>query len=202
MPRRQQHGAGSACGACRAAGRGAAAAHDARRAPGAGLCTSPPVSDPPCSPAQAATGRAYHARISMPMQAQGAANSSACLAERSCQPLGGFNVWAALPPLPAGEAAGRVAAGRWAGADAWAALLPLPARENHTATARTPLEMFPTHPRDLPPGRNVTKPTILVVAQLDGFDLFHDSIQVCAVHAGRAAGAWGGGCFGCRVPGV
>ncbi|GBF91523.1 nicastrin [Raphidocelis subcapitata] len=72
-------------------------------------------------------GRAYHARIRMQMAASSAANASDCLAADSCRPLGGFSVWAALPPIPAGA--------------------------------------------------NATKPTLLVVAQIDGTDLFHDSIQ-------------------------
>ncbi|KAI8468238.1 MAG: Nicastrin-domain-containing protein [Monoraphidium minutum] len=72
-------------------------------------------------------GRAYHARVKLPMSASDDANSTACLASDTCRPLGGYSVWAALPPIPAGA--------------------------------------------------KVTKPTLLVVAQVDSIDLFHDSIQ-------------------------
>lgn len=72
-------------------------------------------------------GRAYHARISMPMSASVDSNSSSCLAAKRCQPLGGFSVWGALPPIPAGQ--------------------------------------------------NITKPTLLVLAQVDSIDAFHDSVQ-------------------------
>lgn len=33
------------------------------------------------------------------MQAEG--NSSTCLEQRTCEPLGGHSVWAAMPPYPA-----------------------------------------------------------------------------------------------------
>ena len=37
-------------------------------------------------------------------QMEGEHNSTTCLAEDKCDPLGGHNVWAALPPFPpAGE---------------------------------------------------------------------------------------------------
>ena len=45
------------------------------------------------------------AELRAPMMAS--SNSSHCIAERTCLPLGGHSVWAALPPLPADETADR-----------------------------------------------------------------------------------------------
>ena len=73
-------------------------------------------------------GRLFRARVRLPMSTPpDAANAAACLAADTCRPLGGFSVWAALPPLAAGA--------------------------------------------------NATKLTTLVLAQADGYDIFHDAIQ-------------------------
>lgn len=102
---------------------------------------------------QAPGHKHYHVRLKLAMTAAAAANSSDCLAAGSCKPLGGFSVWAALPPLPPQAAA---AAGQRSGAGAAAAA---------------------------GDGRGI----ILVVAQLDGLDMFHDAIQVSSLHCVRAA---------------
>lgn len=48
-------------------------------------------------------GRAYHARVRLPMSTPPGSNTTACLAADTCRPLGGFSVWGALPPIPAGK---------------------------------------------------------------------------------------------------
>lgn len=74
-------------------------------------------------------GALFHSKLKLTMSAV-QANASACLAEHTCSPLGGWSVWAALPPLP-------------------------------------------------PPGAaHDARPLVLVVAQMDSKDLFHDLIQV------------------------
>lgn len=78
------------------------------------------------SPSQNRMGRLYYSRVGLTMLAKH--NSSHCLAKGNCKPLGGFSVWAALPPLD--------------------------------------------------PAKNNTKPITLVVAQIDGIDMFHDEIVV------------------------
>jgi nicastrin len=56
-------------------------------------------------------GARHAARLSLTMEAAGAAGSAACLAARACLPVGGYSVVAALPPLPeAGAEAGAAAA--------------------------------------------------------------------------------------------
>eukprot|EP00877_Chromochloris_zofingiensis_P006849 jgi/Chrzof1/2417/Cz11g14180.t1 len=72
------------------------------------------------------TGGLYNARMWLDMTAR-SPNSTHCIAADTCRPLGGYSVWAAMPPIPAGQ--------------------------------------------------NITKPVILVLAQVDGIDLFHDLIQ-------------------------
>jgi hypothetical protein len=73
--------------------------------------------------------------MKLAMAASAAANSTECIAQGSCKPLGGYSVWSALPPLPA---AGAAAGG----------------------------------------GGEDARPIILVVAQMDSIDMFHDSVQV------------------------
>jgi hypothetical protein len=81
-------------------------------------------------------GRLYYSRVGLTMLAKH--NSSHCLGKGNCKPLGGFSVWAALPPLD--------------------------------------------------PVVNNTKPITLVVAQIDGIDMFHEEIVVrsCAGTRGAA----------------
>ncbi|GFR49894.1 hypothetical protein Agub_g11998 [Astrephomene gubernaculifera] len=43
-------------------------------------------------------GGRHVARMQLPMQAEG--NSSQCIQENTCLPVGGYGVWTALPPLP------------------------------------------------------------------------------------------------------
>jgi hypothetical protein len=78
-------------------------------------------------------GRLYYSRVGLTMLAKH--NSSHCLAKGNCKPLGGFSVWAALPPLD--------------------------------------------------PAKNNTKPITLVVAQIDGIDMFHDEIVMRRWVCGR-----------------
>ncbi|KAF8060585.1 zinc finger CCCH domain-containing protein 40 [Scenedesmus sp. PABB004] len=118
------------------------------RRPGAAAPASPPGASStrrrraPVGPAaaQAPNRKQYHARLRLTMSASGAPNSSACVAAGSCKPLGGYSVWAALPPLPP-QAPPAGAGGGGAG------------------------------------GGGGGLPIILVVAQMDGIDMFHDSIQ-------------------------
>uniref|UniRef100_A0A383VJT7 Nicastrin n=1 Tax=Tetradesmus obliquus TaxID=3088 RepID=A0A383VJT7_TETOB len=80
------------------------------------------------------TRKQYHARMKLAMAAATSANSADCISQGTCKPLGGYSVWAALPPLPAAAAAAGAA-----GDDG--------------------------------------RPIILVVAQMDSIDMFHDSVQ-------------------------
>ena len=80
------------------------------------LCGRPSASKPlpslRASPAlQQLDGALHHARMHLTMEASG--NSSACIAARSCLPVGGNSVIAALPPLPpsAGDDSGGAGGG-------------------------------------------------------------------------------------------
>jgi hypothetical protein len=82
------------------------------------------------------------------MAASSSANSADCITQGTCKPLGGYSVWAALPPLPAAAAGG----GGGGGDDG--------------------------------------RPIILVVAQMDSIDMFHDSVQVRRQRLEPEAGRW------------
>lgn len=64
----------------------------------------------PVHPTQSPLQQQYHARLQLTMTAASQPNSSACVAAGVCKALGGYSVWAALPPLPqqppSGAAAG------------------------------------------------------------------------------------------------
>jgi hypothetical protein len=70
--------------------------------------------------------------------------------------MGGYSVWAAVPPLPAAAAVGKAAAAAAAGA----------AARKGAASAGQPI--------------------ILVLAQMDSIDMFHDSIQVIVLLSCRS----------------
>ena len=134
------------------------------------------------SGAAATTARArarHRAALSLGMTARG--NSSACLAAGACKPLGGYSVLAALPPRRA------AAAGPPSGADGVAAGSP-PATRRRLADA--PKQGQEQRQGDRAPGvaaagaappssssSSSPKPLVLVVAQTDGYDLFHDLIR-------------------------
>jgi len=97
----------------------------------------------------------YHARLKLSMTSS-TSTSSACLEARTCKPMGGYSVWAAVPPLPAAAAVGKAAAGA--------------AARKGTASA--------------------SRPIILVLAQMDSIDMFHDSIQVKVFLSCRSLPPW------------
>ncbi|KAF6250532.1 Nicastrin-domain-containing protein [Scenedesmus sp. NREL 46B-D3] len=59
---------------------------------------------------QDASRKQYHARMKLAMTAAASANSADCISQGTCKPLGGYSVWAALPPLPPAAAAAAAAA--------------------------------------------------------------------------------------------
>jgi len=58
------------------------------------------------TPRQNYGGASHWAEVELSMTANTQANSSACLRMGFCKPLGGFNVWAAMPPLPFNKTSG------------------------------------------------------------------------------------------------
>jgi hypothetical protein len=82
--------------------------------------------------------------MKLAMAAAASANSADCISQGTCKPLGGYSVWAALPPIPAtAETTAAVAAAAGGGGVG-----------------------------------DDGRPIILVVAQMDSIDMFHDSVQV------------------------
>ena len=94
------------------------------------------------------------------MAAAAAANSSECIAAGSCKPLGGYSVWAAVPPLPLHHSSGGGTG------------LPTAAAGNAAASSSSSSSNSSSH------SHNSDLPIILLVAQMDSIDMFHDAIQV------------------------
>ncbi len=63
------------------------------------MIACPVCAGPPARNAQDFKGSSNWVEAELTMQAT-EANSTACLTNSTCLPLGGFNVWAAMPPLP------------------------------------------------------------------------------------------------------